>query len=297
LADDFVVDVIPPPSRAQAFGMLAALEGGPLVAQAAANVTTLVYTISGVVDVTNGATERITAFQGARVRGTAPPERFQFARVDLPNITRGLTVPPPPPARTPPASDATVARVERTALDRPLRGGAGTVERPNVQQLVVPQTPAVTGGVGPIAPAPGIRGGAVRGGGPLGASPRAVTLPPVQGSVISDRLNRSDVKNIVRDLRQPDTLDQLKSVHETNINSQTKSRLRERVSGKAEPGVVNKLKDAPIQSTADLERIADSLDRLDAGTLERVKGRVSDADIDKISSPDLKAKIRKKLRP
>ena len=135
---DFIVEVIPPPAHAQGFGMLAAQDGGPIVAQGPADVTTLVYTIAGVVDVTSGATERITAFQGARVVGGGIPERFAFTLVDLPNITKGLTVPPPVPTKFPQASTATVVRVERTALEQPLRGGAGTVEKPIAGRLVVP---------------------------------------------------------------------------------------------------------------------------------------------------------------
>ena len=44
----------------------------------------------------------------------------------------------PATARTtiPPASSETVARAERTALEQPLRGGAGTVEKPVAGRLV-----------------------------------------------------------------------------------------------------------------------------------------------------------------
>ena len=133
---DFVVEVVPPPAHAQGFGMLAAMDGGPIVVQGPANVTTLVYTIAGIVDVTNGATARITAFQGARVVGGGIPERFAITRVDLPKITKELTVPPPARTTIPPASSETVARAERTALEQPLRGGAGTVEKPVAGRLV-----------------------------------------------------------------------------------------------------------------------------------------------------------------
>ncbi len=151
---DFVVEVVPPPAHAKGFGMLAGLDGGPIVAQGPANVTTLVYTIAGVVDVTNGATERITAFQGARVVGRGIPERFAFTLVDLPNITKGLTVPPPAPTKFPQASTETVARVERAALEQPLPGGVGTVEKPTAGRLVVPGDAANEVVNVPTSPAP-----------------------------------------------------------------------------------------------------------------------------------------------
>ncbi len=120
---DFVVEVLPPPARAQAFGLLASETGGPVLAQTTAPAaTTIVYTISGLVSVANplgtsGIEERIGPFEAVRVEGARDPQRFRFTRADLTRILDGLAVPPPPPTRSPRVSEATAERAEQAALD------------------------------------------------------------------------------------------------------------------------------------------------------------------------------------
>lgn len=286
---DVVVEVIPPPARAQAFGMLAALEGGPLLAQGGPNVTTLVYTLSGVVDVTNGVTERIAAFQGARVQGSLPPQRFQFAQIDLPNIVRGLTVPPPPPTRTPPTSDATVARVERTALDQPLRGGAGTVGQPDVGRLTVPDK-----SVAPVAA--GQPGGP--GGGPTGAGAITPSVQPDTNIVrdINKQKGLNQIKNALEGNRDP--LQQLDALEQIQGSDALKGKARDRIiqNPVTVQQIINVLTNASTQSASRLNATADVLQLLSPAAKNKVKAQVPVAHIDQIQDQALRDKIKGRLQ-
>ncbi len=281
---DVVVEVIPPPARAQAFGMLAALEGGPLLAQAGPNVTTLVYTLSGVVDVTSGVTERIAAFQGARVQGSLPPQRFQFAQIDLPNIVRGLTVPPPLPTRTPPTSNATVARVERTALDQPLRGAAGTVERPDVGRLAVQDKQVAPAGAG----------GKVTGGPQI--------TPKVQPDVnitrgVDSKKELKEIRNALQGaggdpLQKLDALDKVKGGDVLKQKARD-SVLRNPVTVQQ---IIDVLQNASTESTGRLGVVAEALPFLSSGNKNKVKIQAPESQIDQIADAPLKSKIKLRLK-
>jgi len=153
---DFVVEIQDQPARAQAFGLLASLHGGPLLAQAPTGLGTLVYTLTGQVDVTNPrAAARVTvqlgALQGARVQGTANPVRFTFTRLEIPNIVRDLNPPAPPAARRPVASDTAKGKAEQVAAVETTRAG----ERPGTVTPGGPAVPSARAGDQPSSKSPG----------------------------------------------------------------------------------------------------------------------------------------------
>lgn len=262
---DFVVEVIPPPARAEAFGMLAATSG-PMMAQGPSALITLVYTLAGAVDVTNGATERVAAFQGARVEGGAPPQRFTFSRVDLPSIIRGLTMPPPPPARTPPASPRAVEHVQQTALAQPIRGVGGTIgnpavlrptPRPGAGQQGETEIRAAGVGLPPGRPGePGGFGAGVGRGGGLGLGAKPLVIPQIQASIISREVAA-------------------------------------RASQSATTDAVEVLKGA--RSVRNLDSFLDVVQQA-GGNLGTVATQVSNGDIDRLNvSDDVKDRVRRKL--
>jgi hypothetical protein len=162
---DLVVEIAEQPARARGLGLLASL-AGPLLAQAPTAGTTVVYALSGQVNVFNPTStarrvETLGALEGARIQGRSDPTRFTFTRLEISNILRGLNPPPPPAANRPVASDSAKTKVEQLATIETTRTG----ERPGV-------VPPTGGGPAPTFARSGDQpsGGSAPGGGPSGTT-------------------------------------------------------------------------------------------------------------------------------
>jgi hypothetical protein len=138
---DLVVEIEDQPTRARGFGMLASLNGGPLLAQApTAAGSTVVYTLTGRVNVSNPLSAvpvvvQLGRLEAARIQGRSAPVRFSILPTEIPNILRGLNPPPPPAATRPVASETAKSKVEQLAAVETTRTG----ERPG----------SIAGGGGP----------------------------------------------------------------------------------------------------------------------------------------------------
>ena len=221
-------------------------------------------------------TERITAFQGTRVQGSLPPQRFQFTPIDLPNIVRGLTVPPPPPTRTPPASDATVARVERTALDQPLRGAAGTVERSGSR----------------TTRRPGQAGRSWRR--RRKRDPRPADH--AQGPARREHHQGVDAKKELKEIKGGggDALQRLDALEKVKGGDDLKQKARDSVlrNPVAVQQIIDVLTNASTESAGRLGVAAEALQFLSTANKNKVKSQVPESQIDQIADAAVKSKVK-----
>lgn len=119
---DFIVEAVERPAQAGAFGLL----GGREVAQgvgdsATKSRETVVITLSGLVDVSNplagtARSERIGAYEAARVSGNQDPVRLQVSADQMKVYLRGLTLPLPQQARSGDKAEAVGSTVEQVAV-------------------------------------------------------------------------------------------------------------------------------------------------------------------------------------
>ncbi|MBI3030527.1 MAG: FecR domain-containing protein [Candidatus Rokubacteria bacterium] len=119
---DFIVETLVVPSQARALGLLGVRQVAQAITEAGSQSgETVVLTLSGVVDVSNGLSgtgrvESVRAYEAVRVSGRQDPVRVQLTGDDVRVLLRGLTPPRPQEARSGDKSEAVGRKVERAAL-------------------------------------------------------------------------------------------------------------------------------------------------------------------------------------